>query len=144
MTIESKSMENEFTVSIQKTAYNPEVDQNFSGIVVNAPAKVELQREKLCLHGTFQIKEEDVPNIGLELHRALVLLITLDGYSYTGNICRNITVFAEDEESIDGFRRGYFTVDVLEYSGLQYAGTYFVSVSIGCFVSNIVDTVVTI
>lgn len=121
---------------------SPQCGEGFAGVRIKAEEKVS-DRAEFTVYGCFRLPTGDAARIDAQLHKALVLVITKgSGYSVC-NPFQNHVLFQDDEEELGGCKRGYFNVNIFDYLSKRVGGTYYVLVSLGAFLSNIVRVTVT-
>jgi hypothetical protein len=128
--------------STQRTALNPKIAPDFQGIeVVVGPRPA--RASPLVLHGTFRLPWADADRIEAPRHRALVLVVTRGAASAAFTPFREQILFEDDEEATRNGAFGSFAIDVFDLLGRDAAGVYYLFVSIGMHVSNVVRAEIT-
>ena len=120
---------------------SPKMDEKFLGIQIEAEETISI-RDKFIVYGSFRIPKEEAAKIETQLHKALVLVITRGSDYSASNPFENYVLFQDDEEQIAGCRKGYFNLNIFEYLGTKPSGVFYVMVSMGRFLSNIVRVTV--
>ncbi len=92
---------------------------------------------RLWLHGAYQIDEAYGRPLNVQpLLKALVITWVSDGITETKNLVGNTVLFSDDEEIRDTMRIGYFNYDLTDWLNMYERREYFVTVSLGHFISN--------
>ena len=124
--------------STTRMEVSPALAANETGVVLTGPAHAQARRP-LVLHGMFRIPRAAADEIGDHLHRALVLVVTTKGGYHASNPLRHLTTFADDETSSEVARQGWFNLDAWATCPFEEPGTYFVTVSLGPYLSNTLE-----
>jgi len=109
------------------------------GVIIKGPRSGSLE-SAFTISGRFVLSQEEFERLGGSPHRDLVLTVLRDPMYGSYHPLKNCMFFHDDIEEVSGFRSGWFTLDVWEYSGFHYEGTYHIRVSLGEALSNVVET----
>jgi hypothetical protein len=121
-------------VVAQRSAASPALAPGFEGVALAPPAP----GARPILHGAFRLPWPDADRIEAPRHRALVLVATSAGESLARTPFADAVLFDDDEEATRSGPLGYFSLDAVELLGQAEGGTYFVHVSLGAHISNVV------
>ena len=98
---------------------------------------------KLWLHGTYQLQAQDTALIKARpLMRALVITWAADGITDTKNLVGDVVLFDDDEMVVNGVHRGYFNYDLTDWLFMYKKESYYITASLGKFISNSLKVVV--
>lgn len=93
----------------------------------------------LWLHGAYQMDGDDARHLNVKpLLKALVITAVSEPLSMTKNLVGEVVLFEDDETVVNGVHTGYFNYDLADWLNPYEQRTYFVTVSLGRFISNTV------
>lgn len=91
----------------------------------------------LWLHGQYRIPHEDAVQIAATpLQRALVITGVSGGINVTKNLVGDVVLFEDDETVTNNLHTGYFNYDLTDWLNMYDRRKYFITVSLGHFISN--------
>lgn len=128
-------------VSFGRTAASPDVDESLRGVVLRVESASSAgDLTALTLHGAYQVTAADAGRIGVTpLHRALVVTVVSGLYHRSFRLAGEVLTFPDDETVAAGVARGYFHLDLLPSLHPEPGQRGTVLVSLGEFVSNVVE-----
>jgi len=127
--------------NLQRSATAPRLPPETDGIAIHAPTA--LRRDQcLVVSGSFQFAHAVADAIDHQLHRAVVLVVSIGRASRARTVFAGKALFADDEERNPWGRRGFFQCDAFAEAGFDYPGKYYLLCSLGAFTSNIVEVAV--
>lgn len=95
---------------------------------------------RLWLHGAYQIDTTYASKLNVRpLHKALVITQVSDRSNTTKNLVGDIVLFSDDEIDQEGMRAGYFNYDLTDWLYMYERRRYYITVSLGKFISNTLD-----
>ncbi|AUX43430.1 uncharacterized protein SOCE26_048780 [Sorangium cellulosum] len=119
----------------------PSAPQGFTGVLIAAPGVVP-SRGRMIVSGLYVLPEQEAARIDERLHRALVSVVTVGEAFSVSNPFRGVLLFDDDEERSAWGRRGYFQFDALPERRELFPGDYYITVSLGRWLSNVVRVLV--
>jgi hypothetical protein len=94
----------------------------------------------LWLHGTYQIDEAYGRQLNVQpLQKVLVITWASDGTSATKNLVGDVVLFGDDEEMCNNMCVGHFNYDLADWLNMYERRKYFITVSLGRFISNTLE-----
>ena len=134
----------------QRGEGSPAGEAGFTGVRIAARPRISVAGD-MIVSGVYQVVEEEAQRIDERLHRALVLVVSSAHLSFVATPFREILLFEDDDERFGWGRRGYFNLDVFATVARRSSpeaasegpveivpGDYFLSVSLGAHLSNVV------
>ncbi len=95
---------------------------------------------QIWLHGKFQIQSHEAIQINTkDLHKALVITWVSDGVNNTKNLVGDVMLFDDDVSIIGSIHTGYFSYDLTDWLFMHEKRSYYITVSLDKFISNIVE-----
>lgn len=92
---------------------------------------------RLWLHGSYQIDHSQAEQLNRQpLHQALIITWVSDGISVTKNLVGDVILFSDDEDIDNDMHIGYFNYDLTDWLHMYQRRRYFITVSLGRFISN--------
>lgn len=107
------------------------------GITIVGPELASLEA-RFCISGRFIIPKKEYERLNRVPHKHLVLTILRKSQYGSFHPLKNCLIFQDDVQEMSDAYSGWFSLDVWEYSSFRYEGTYFVRVSLGTALSNVV------
>ena len=111
------------------------------GITIVGPELMSLEA-RFCISGRFIIPKEEYERLNRVPHKHLVLTILRKSQYGSIHPLKNCLIFQDDVQELSGAYSGWFSLDVWEYSSFRYEGAYFIRVSLGAALSNVVKTII--
>ena len=115
-----------------------QVAAGFTGIQIQGPA-ASSARQPLIVSGVFQVPRETIDLVGKDLHKALALAVTRHPLHFAACPFRNAVQFPDDLQQVGNLWRGFFNVSVLDRAGMETPGTYYITFSLGTWLSNTLE-----
>ncbi len=128
-------MAEEFIYSIDPDASAPQAEPDFLGVAIAGEERVPSAGEWL-LRGLFQVPEAELDVVDEQPHRALVLVVVMQGGWYVDAPLRQKIFFPDDLHPTGPVTRGYFAFDLFSLFEDRVPGAYTLSVSLGEHLSN--------
>jgi hypothetical protein len=125
-----------FRYDLAPAVDSPAVDARFRGVVVRTAERVAGDGE-WYLRGVFQLHADELAAIDAHPHRALVLVATLGSSWYADSPLRDRIFFPDDLQAVGGLVRGYFSFELFSLFQARVPGHYWVSVSLGEYLSPV-------
>ena len=95
---------------------------------------------RLWLHGSYQIDSSQAKQLNRQpLHQALVITWVSDGVNDTKNLVGDVILFSDDEQMRNNLHIGYFNYDLTDWLNMYERRKYFITVSLGYFISNTLE-----
>ncbi len=91
--------------------------------------------------GRFIVSQEDFERMDRVPHRHLVLTVLRKSLYGSMHPFKNYVIFQDDVAKIGDAYSGWFSLDVWAYSKFRYEGIYYIRVSLGDALSNVVKAV---
>lgn len=122
-------------LSTRSTETTPSLPAGQFGVCIGGPDRASRQ-DGMTVTGGFRLSSADACDIDKELHRALVLAITGEGVADSVEPFRNAVLFSDDQIEDGNSCYGTFSFDALDIFELEDPGEYFLTASIGRFLSD--------
>ena len=119
------------------TRETPPVAPDFVGVKV-ALSPEATKRGPLAVVGVFQLPAEEADAIDEHPHRALVVALASTEGTIVGSPLRERLFFPDDVHRAGSLVRGYFTIGLVDPGEVVPEGPYWVTVSMGVHLSNVV------
>ena len=119
------------------TRETPPVAPDFVGVKV-ALSPEATKRGPLAVVGVFQLPAEEADAIDEHPHRALVVALASREGTIVGGPLRERLFFPDDVHRAGSLVRGYFTIGLVDPGEVVPEGPYWVTVSMGVHLSNVV------
>lgn len=91
------------------------------------------------ISGRFIVTQKEFDQMGGVPHRHLVLTVLRKSLYGSMHPFKNYLVFQDDVRKSGDLYGGWFSLDVWTYSKFRYEGIYFIRVSLGSALSNVVE-----
>jgi hypothetical protein len=119
------------------TRDTPAIAADFVGVRV-ALSPAAAVRGPLALVGVFQLSPAQADAIDQYPHRALVVALASTAGTMVTTPLRQCVFFPDDVQRVASQVRGYFRVDLVDPGEIVPAGPFWVTVSLGEHLSNVV------
>ena len=119
------------------TRDTPAIAADFVGVKV-ALSPASAVRGPLALVGVFQLSPAQADAIDQYPHRALVVTLASTAGTMVTTPLRQRVFFPDDVQRVASHVRGYFRVDLVDPGEIVPAGPFWLTVSLGEHLSNIV------
>ena len=122
---------------LSPTRDTPAIAADFVGVKV-ALSPASAVRGPLALVGVFQLSAAQADAIDQYPHRALVVALASTAGTMVATPLRQRVFFPDDVQRVASHVRGYFRVDLVDPGEIVPAGPFWVTVSLGEHLSNVV------
>jgi len=122
---------------LSPTRDTPTTAADFVGVKV-ALSPASAVRGPLALVGVFQLSAAQADAIDQYPHRALVVALASTAGTMVATPLRQRVFFPDDVQRVASLVRGYFRVDLVDPGEIVPAGPFWVTVSLGEHLSNVV------
>jgi hypothetical protein len=122
---------------LSPTRDTPAIAADFVGVKV-ALSPASAVRGPMALVGVFQLSPAQADAIDQYPHRALVVALASTAGTMVTTPLRQRVFFPDDVQRVASQVRGYFRVDLVDPGEIVPAGPFWVTVSLGEHLSNVV------
>lgn len=109
------------------------------GVKLSGPRSNNLD-STFTISGRFLVSREEFERLGSTPHRDLVLTVLRDPLYGSYHPLKNCLIFQGDVEELSGHYGGWFSLDIWAYTGFRHEGIYYIRVSLGEALSNVIET----
>jgi len=117
------------------------LEMSGQGIRIAGPDFTSLEAS-FCISGRFIISKKEFERLGRVPHKHLVLTILRKSQHGSAHPFRNCLLFQDDVQKAANAFSGWFSFDVWDYANFRYEGIYYVRVSLGDALSNVVKATI--
>ena len=121
--------------NVEKHTDSPTLQAGTSGVSIYTRPVIGTS-DPFILHGSCRFTSKEAEEIGPRVLASLVLCVLRDPLYAVRNPFEGYAFFVGDEQSKGDIRSAWFNLDIRQYVGTIYPGNYYITTSMGPWISD--------